>query len=44
MPVMGSTQILIRWYGQITELDDWKWDFESFISNYDDLHSPRSLT
>lgn len=41
---MGSIKNLIRWYGQITELDDWKWDFESFISNYDHLNSPRSLT
>lgn len=43
-PVMGNIQILIRWHVQITELDDWKWDFESFISNYDHLNSPRSLT
>lgn len=44
IPVMGNIQILIRWYVQITELDDWKWNFESFISNYDHFNSPRSLT
>lgn len=44
IPVMGNIQILIRWHVEITELDDWKWDFESFSSNYDHLNSYRSLT
>lgn len=43
IPVMGSIQILIRYHAEITELDDWKWDSESFISNYDHLNSPAKL-
>lgn len=36
---MGNIHILIRWYVQIIELDDCKWDCQPFISNYDHLNS-----